>query len=229
MKPAAAGVSLGDVLVEEGLITAEQHHQAHRAARRLGAPVVAILLEQGLVAEEALFDAVRHRLDLPVFDPRLAPVDPDAVRVVPFGEATRYRLLPIQFHTTAQRRVLRVAMVDPLDAQAIEDLEFSTGETVEPHICRHSLLEEAIRQHYRGVVTKVIQRQPQGRPTRSGEGGRRRFGGALSAEQIGTAPVALGEADEPLDPAVEALVNLLEARGLLSREEFLQELRRLRD
>ena len=60
--------TLGDILAEERLIARSQLEQAQRAANRSGAPLVVVLLEQGLVAEEALVDALCKHLDVEVFE-----------------------------------------------------------------------------------------------------------------------------------------------------------------
>jgi len=216
---------LGDVLIEEHLIAREQLNQAKRAAERLGSPLVAVLLEQGLVTGEALVESLRRRLQLELFDPVHTVVDLDAVREVPFEEANRYRLLPVQVqHRSAGQRALRVAMVDPLDAQAIEDIEFSTGCTVEPMIAHPSHLADAIRHHYRGVVTKVIARARTddaipGRP------GRRPFGGELEEGELHTKPVHRVQQAAATTQRVDALVSLLVRKGVITQDEYEEQLR----
>jgi hypothetical protein len=214
---------LGDVLVEEQLIGREQLNQACRVAERLGTPLASVLLEQGLITEDALVDALSRRLHMPLFDPGRTPVDLDAVREVPYEEANRYRLLPVQLVQRAGQRILKMAMVDPLDSQAIEDIEFSTASTVEPMIARPSQLAEAIRHHYRGVVTKVIARQR----TTDGEGqrGRKAFGAGLDHGQLHTRPVARIQQGAPASHRVDALVSLLVRKGVFSQEEYEEQLR----
>lgn len=220
---------LGDILVEERLIAREQLNQARRAAERLGSPLASVLLEQGLVTEDALVDALVRRLQLEVYDPTRTMVDLDAIREVPFEEANRYRLLPIQLSHRGTQRVLRVAMVDPLDAQAIEDIEFSTASTVEPLIARPSHLAEAIRHHYRGVVTKVIQRSrgeanPAPELHRAARSGRRPFGGDLD-NGLRTRPLTRIDPDATAVSRLNALVALLVRKGYITAEEYEEDLR----
>jgi type IV pilus assembly protein PilB len=214
---------LGDVLIEERVIAREQLNQAKRAAERLGSPLVAVLLEQGLVTEEALVEALHRRLELEIFDPVHTVVDLDAVREVPFEEANRYRLLPVQLQQRSGQRMLRVAMVDPLDAQAIEDIEFSTGCVVEAIIARPSHLADAIRHHYRGVVTKVIARARADEPTPGR--GRRPFGGDLEKGQLNTTPVHRVQQAAATTQRVDALVSLLVRKGVITQDEYEEQLR----
>lgn len=222
---------LGDILVDEHLIAPEQLKQAQRAARRLGSPVVSIFIDQGLVDEEDMLEALRHNVQMPEFDPAGTVVDPDVVRVVPYEEAIRYRLLPVQIAQSDDQRVLRVAMADPLDAQAIEDIEFTTGATVEPLIALHSHLEEAIRTHYRGIVTKVIPRQRQPMPAAAREPDAPRKDPATNPysrhprlAEVETKQFLHLAAATAEEARVEALVNLLIRKGVIDQEEYQEEL-----
>ncbi len=227
---AATRQGLGDILVEDRLIGREQLNQARRAADRLGSPLIAILLEQGLVTEDSLVDALCRHLHLEVYDPLHTVVDLDAVREVPFEEANRYRLLPVQVVQRSGQRTLRVAMADPLDTAAIEDLEFSTGCAVEPLIARPSHLAEAIRHHYRGVVTKII---PRGREPAASESPaprtRRPFGGELEDASLRTRPVSRVQQSAAVGHRVDALVRVLCRKGVLTQDEYETELRSILD
>jgi hypothetical protein len=225
---ASARQGLGDILVEDRLIGREQLNQARRAADRLGSPLIAILLEQGLVTEDALVDALCRHLHLEVYDPLHTVVDLDAVREVPFEEANRYRLLPVQVVQRSGQRMLRVAMADPLDTAAIEDIEFSTGCSVEPMIARPSHLADAVRHHYRGVVTKVI---PRGREPESAPPARARrpFGAGLDDASLHTRPVSRVQQSASTGHRVDALVRVLCRKGVLTQEEYETELRTILD
>ena len=229
MKPRGG---LGDVLVEERLLAPEQLSQTTRAAERLGMRLVTILVDQGLVSEDALVDALRRSQRMELYDPDATAVDLDAVRQVPFEEADRYRLLPLQILHHGTQRVLRVAMADPLDRQAIEDIEFSTGTIVEPLIARPSQLAESIRHHYRGVVTRVMPRtRGQTAPTSAAPApttsGRRTFGGGLDDQQLQTRPIQQAETLASPAQRVDALVRLLVRNGVISRDDYEEQLQEL--
>lgn len=220
---------LGDILVEEHLIAPEQLKQARRAARRLGSPVVSIFIDQGLVNEEDMLKALRHNVQMDEFDPAGTLVDPDVVRVVPHEEATRYRLLPVQISLLGDQRVLQVAMADPLDAQAIEDIEFTTGATVEPMIALHSHLEEAIRTHYRGIVTKVIPRQrqpmPASAPSPRKDPATNPYSRNPRLADVETEQFSHLALTATMETKVDALIALLIRKGVIDQEGIEEQLR----
>ena len=217
--------NLGEILAKENVIAASQLEQAQRAADRSGAPLVGVLLDQGLVDEDALVRALCEHLDLKVFDPARTEVDLDAVREIPVEDANRWRLLPVELDRRAGRRVLRVAMADPLDRHAIEEIEFSTGCAVEPLIARPSDLVEAIRSNYRNVVTKIIPRERVG----SGPAQRSRvvFGGRLDENALRTRPLKRVQQDSTPAHRVDALVAVLVRKGIMTQEEYEEQLRAL--
>jgi hypothetical protein len=217
--------SLAEVLVEANLIGASQLEQVRRAAQRSGSSVVSTLLDQGIVEEEALVQALRDRLELALFDVASTEVEPDAIREIPHDQASRFRLLPVRIDRSGNdERLLVVAMADPLDTQAIEEIEFASGCMVQPLIARPSELADAIRIHYRHVVTKVIPRQASAAP-----GSRRRprapFGGTLAESDLRTKPVRRIQQEASPAHRVDALVALLVRKGLVTQEEYEDQLR----
>ncbi len=217
---------LGEILAKDSLIGPNQLQQAQRAADRSGAPLVAVLLDQGLVGEDAMVRSLCAHLDLKVFDPARIEVDIDAVREIPVEDANRWRLLPVALDRRAGRRVLRVAMADPLDRHAIEEIEFSTGCLVEPMIARPSDLVEAIRSQYRNVVTKIIPRERVGGGPAQ-RSGRAVFGGGIADTALRTRPVRRVQQESTPAHRVDALVALLVRKGLISQQEYEEQLRAL--
>ncbi len=222
--------SLSDILVEEHLIARERLAQANRVADRRGSPLATILLEQGLVTEDSLVEALCRRTHLELFDPVHTLVDLDAVREVPLEEANRFSLLPIQLLLHGGQRVLRIAMVDPLDTQAIEDIEYSTGSRVDPIIARHSHLADAIKHHYRSVATKIIQRNrfAEAAPKEhqsSRRADRQVYGEGMDDSMLHTKPIDR-VSPGPQSVEVEALVRLLVRKGLISQEEYDEEMKK---
>jgi hypothetical protein len=122
-------------------------------------------------------------------------------------------------------RLLTVAMADPTDRETVLEIEAASGCRVEPLLAELSAVEDAVRRAYRGVVTAIM--RPDDTPRR-----RVPFGGDLG---VATRPPLhtqphhrLGDGDEaPLELRHRALLELLIAKGLISLDEYLRELRRL--
>lgn len=221
--------TLDEVLLADRLLSEEDLRRIRQISEEQGLPLCSLLLEQGLVQETALFEALRRRLpQISVFDPRATPVDAEALRLVPYEDALRCQILPLQLDLGGGSRRLHVAMVDPLDSQIIDELEFATASLVTPLIARHSDLGHALGSHYRGIVTKVMPRP--GPPGRIPEGhrGRRLFHESRPApDASGAGPFELPapNQDSSSENKIEALVNLLVRKGLIARDELLEELR----
>src|SRR5262249_3275977 len=112
-----------------------------KSGRLLGAT----LIQMGLVAEKSLMGLLQRQLGLPLVDLELLAVDEQAVAKVKEELARKYQALPLEFEG---RKTLIVAMSDPLNVQAIEDLRFQAGMFIKPVLAYPTQLMEAIERHY---------------------------------------------------------------------------------
>ncbi len=213
--------TIEDVLIEAGLIDEARLRHVRRYARHNGVCLAQAAVDNGGVAEETLAATLASRLRLPRVDLAQETVDDDAVREVPHDLAEGRRLLPLVIDRSGPRRVIRVAMADPLDFDATEEIEMSTGCTVDPLVGRVSEIRDAVTRYYRGVITKMIPRRPV-------------FGSALPTGTPAPRPVEPTTqrhhqvADEaPPELALRALVDVLVERGVIDREAWLEAVRRL--
>jgi hypothetical protein len=218
---------LEDLLLEERMLDDAALRQARRHARRSGIALSRALVEMRLLTEGALAEMLVRRLHLPRVDLSHETPDSEAIREVPHDFADARRLLPLAIDRTGKRRVIKVAMSDPLDLDAVEELEMSTGCELEPRVAPVEELANAIARHYRGVITKAIPRPL--------------FGVAASATSDGPGAQAPGNVRlEPptqpnhqiLDegnvaPKLQALVELLCERGIIDETAYLEAVRRL--
>jgi Type II secretion system (T2SS), protein E, N-terminal domain len=204
--------TLEDLLLEEGLVDDVVLRHARRHARKHGVSLARAVVEGGL-SDEALAEAVARRLKLPRIELSDEPVDDDALREVPFELAEARRLLPLSIDRTGRRRTIRVAMADPLDLDAVEEIEMSTGCQLEAVVARAGELADAAGKHYRGVITRMIPRRPP-------------FGGP--GESAPTTQPTHKIADEAsLELRLQALVDHLAERGVIDREALSELVRRL--
>lgn len=137
---------LGDLLVEEGIITEQQVEQALSAQKQTGRKLGDTLIQLGFLSEKQMLEFLSHQLLLPLIDLSRANVDVDAVQLLPEVHARRLRALII----SKQGNTLRVAMSDPADLQAQESLLTRLGQyELEFVISPEQQLVDAFDRYYR--------------------------------------------------------------------------------
>ena len=122
--------SFAQMILDAGVLSAEQISKAQEAAQREREPLGHILVRDGLVLSRDLATLTALHLGLPMVDLRSETVELDAVRLLPQDIARRYLVLPVR--QTGDR--MTVAMTDPTDLQTIQDITPRTGLTIEPVI-----------------------------------------------------------------------------------------------
>jgi twitching motility protein PilT len=119
---------LGEVLVEERLISREQLSDALSRQRETGRPIGKILLEMGVVNEEALIEAVSRQLGMPYVDLVAFPPASNVATLVPKEVALRHLAVPVDLDEGA----LVVAMVEPTNQAALREIANLTGYPCKP-------------------------------------------------------------------------------------------------
>ncbi|EGQ8472218.1 MSHA biogenesis protein MshE [Vibrio alginolyticus] len=109
---------LGDLLVEEGIVSEEQIQQALNAQRSTGQKLGDALIDLGFITEKQMLDFLSQQLGLPLIDLGRAPVDAEAVQILPEVHARRLRAMVVARNGDS----LRVAMSDPADLFIQESL-----------------------------------------------------------------------------------------------------------
>ncbi|PXW90035.1 type IV pilus assembly protein PilB [Streptohalobacillus salinus] len=134
---------LGDVLKAEGLITEEEILETlerKKSRQKLGDALV----EQGFITEKQLIEVLEIQLNISSVSLYRFPINEQLMDLVPKEVARENILIPIDQH----ENVLTVAMNDPLDYYAIDDLELSTGFEVKPVIATKEDILQAINKYY---------------------------------------------------------------------------------
>jgi general secretion pathway protein E len=146
--------SLGDILVEEKLITPAQLESAQTLLRQQGGKLGDILLNQGLVKDEQLAIVLSIQLNLPLIDLKRHTVQPHALRLIPEEMARKRALIPLDIVNDS----LMVVMADPEDVRTIEDVKAQTKMRVEVALGVRSDIERAIDLNYRssGAIAKQV-------------------------------------------------------------------------
>jgi MSHA biogenesis protein MshE len=111
-------VRLGELLLEEKLLTPEQLQSALDEQKRSGRKLGRVLTDMGLVREEKLHELLAANLQIPFIDVRQLTLDPPTVRLLPEAQARRFRALILQ----SDARGLLIGMADPTDLMAFDEL-----------------------------------------------------------------------------------------------------------
>ncbi len=139
---------LGEMLVEEDLITAEQLENALELQRRQGGELSEVLVNQGLVKAEDLAAVLSVQLNVPLIDFKRHMVQPNALRLIPQDMARKHTLIPLD----VVGDVLVVVMADPEDIRTIEDIKAQAKMRVEVALGIPADIEQAIDLNYRSSV-----------------------------------------------------------------------------
>jgi len=138
---------LGSLLIGEGKLTQEQLGKALQEQTRTHERLGAILLRLGYVGESVLVSILARQLGVDIFDPTAHKVMPEAINLVPEEMAERYELVPV----TRDGGRLTVAMVDPLNLMALDDLRYRTQTEPVVMIGLTDEITQARRKHYAEV------------------------------------------------------------------------------
>lgn len=132
------------MLVENGIISEEQLQEALVDQRKTKRKLGDLLISQGYITEQQLIEVLEFQLGIPHVSLHKYHIDPAITQIIPESMAKRYQVLPF----LKEGGKLMVAMADPLDYFAIEDLRMSTGFRIEPAISTRDELQRAIARHY---------------------------------------------------------------------------------
>ena len=135
---------LGAMLLERGFVTDDGLQRAIGRHAEMGGRLAEVLVGLGVVSEQRIARAIEEAIGIPLVALPRARVDPEALAKVPAEMALELRAFP--FHVTNNR--LRVALVDPLDALAVEELEDASGCIVEPYQALAAELAWALATYY---------------------------------------------------------------------------------
>jgi len=136
---------LGDILLEDGLVTQEQLLDAYDEHQRVGRALGRVLVDRGVLSESQLVAALAQQIGMRFVDLSDYPMDGAALASVPQPVARRYNALPIGYEDGR----LLVAMSDPANVFAIDDIRSITGVEVKPVVATKSDVTAAINRLYR--------------------------------------------------------------------------------
>jgi hypothetical protein len=259
---------IGELLVERGAITPAQLQAGLAAQKRTRARLGITLIQQGVITEVMLAQVLAQSLGLATVDLTQVQVDWSAVHMLRSRFCEQHELFPfaIEGKGTANKRLM-VALSDPLNQNALEEIEFTTGLKVAPYVSTHSQIRAAILRYYHKVSDpEALARVPPGvargpvrpepaaddeppmvmgeeivsasNPLPAGapdpalekliserQAQAKKKGGASVSKDLDFLFGGGGEDDDVarLERKFWALMRIMARKGLITREEFLQE------
>src|SRR5947209_7000478 len=135
---------LGDLLVKEKIITPEQLEQATKAQKEQSCRLGSALVKLGFLTDEDVTNFLSRQYGVPAINLSYFEIDPAVVKLIPFETAKRYQILPLSRVGAS----LTIAMVDPTNVFAMDDIKFMTGFNIEPVVASESSILAGIDKAY---------------------------------------------------------------------------------
>jgi type IV pilus assembly protein PilB len=136
--------NLSEMLMKMGLLTKAQHDKAVLEQKTAAEPQAATLVRLGMVTENVMTQFLSRQFNVPSMDLSSFQVEPAVVKLVKADVANKFMAVPIK----RLGRSLTVAMVDPSDIFALEDIKFLTGLEVKPVAAGYNAVKKILEQHY---------------------------------------------------------------------------------
>jgi len=147
---------LGEVLKSAGLVDEYQLQTALSYQRNWGGRLGSCLIRLGYLNEENLADVLATQYQLQKLDLASHLVEEEALNVLPATTARKYRVMPLALARDGGARTLTVAIADPTNMHAIDDLQFITGCAITSVIATESSIGAAIDAHYELPQASII-------------------------------------------------------------------------
>jgi type IV pilus assembly protein PilB len=139
-------VRLGEILLKESLITQDQLDKALEFQRSNGGKLGSCLTKMGFITDDDITGVLSRQYGVPSINLKYYEIDPNVIKLIPQDTALRYQVVPL----SRVGSVLTIAMTDPTNVFAMDDIKFMTGFNVEPVVASESAIAEAISRFYGG-------------------------------------------------------------------------------
>src|SRR5437867_618519 len=142
-------VRLGEILVKESLITQDQLQKALEFQRANGGKLGSCLTRMGFITDDDITGVLSRQYGVPSINLKYYEIDPNVIKLIPQDTASRYQVIPL----SRVGSVLTIAMTDPTNVFAMDDIKFMTGFNVEPVVASESAIGDAITRFYGSTST----------------------------------------------------------------------------
>src|SRR6202045_3445058 len=148
---------LGEILIKENLITSDQLREALEHQKATGGRLGTCLMKLGFISDDEITGVFPRQYGVPSINLKYYEVDTAVIKLIPQDTAIRYQIVPL----SRVGSTLTIAMTDPTNVFAMDDIKFMTGFNVEPVVASETAIAEAISKFYGHAeseeeLTKVI-------------------------------------------------------------------------
>ncbi len=137
-------VKLGELLLKENMVTPQQLQEALGHQKMNGGKLGKAFVSLGYVRDEEITSLLSRQYGVPSINLDHFEVDPAIIKIIPSETSRKYQILPL----SRSGATLTIAMADPTNVFAMDDIKFMTGYNVEPVVASETSLEEAIEKYY---------------------------------------------------------------------------------
>lgn len=151
--PTRDNLLVGEILVDEGIITAEELEAGLKEQKKTGQFICTTLVNLGFASEEEVFRVLSCQLNINYIKLKNRDIEQLIIEKVPAKFASHYKIIPVEF----KDNTLLVAMTDPLDIRTLDDIKLLLGLEVKAALASELEIQEAIRKYY-GVGADTLER-----------------------------------------------------------------------
>src|SRR5216110_3206062 len=144
-------VRLGEILVKESLITQDQLQKALEFQRANGGKLGSCLTKMGFITDDDITGVLSRQYGVPSINLKYYEIDPNVIKLIPQDTASRYQVIPL----SRVGSVLTIAITDPTNVFAMDDIKFMTGFNVEPVVASEAAIGDAITRFYGGASSNT--------------------------------------------------------------------------
>jgi type IV pilus assembly protein PilB len=137
-------LKLGELLLKAQLVNQQQLNKALEEQKTTGGKLGEILQRLGFVTEDDIIECLSHQFGVPSINLRHFEIDPNVAKIIPVDLARKYNVIPVN-KTGA---TLTLAMTDPTNIFAMDEITFMTGYRVEPVVASEEAIRERIDRNF---------------------------------------------------------------------------------
>jgi type IV pilus assembly protein PilB len=148
-------VRLGELLLKENMVTPQQLQEALNHQKMNGGKLGKAFVSLNFVKDEEITSLLSRQYGVPSINLEHFEVDPAIIKIIPAETARKYQVLPL----SRSGATLTIAMADPTNVFAMDDIKFMTGYNVEPVVASETALEESIDRYYGSTRSLELRRE----------------------------------------------------------------------